>query len=366
MTQQNSFKLKVLSFYEKHEIHLSIGFFLAGFLFDVFTLSAVDDWFSIAQQAVYLAIIGIFLYLEVKNTQTPIPVPKYLQKVWDYRSLIVHFLLGSLLSMYSLFYFKSSSILSSFLFIGIIFGLMIANELQRVQSAGIWVKLVLWILALISFFSILVPVILGSIGYLAFFLSLISTVLILFLVYKKISKLDLPIIYLKKQIYIPAISTVAGFIIFYFLGFIPPVPLSAKYMGIYHNIEKFGDQYHLYHSNPFWKFWNHGDQNFYARTGDKVFFFINLYSPASFSDSVIVHWLYDNPKSGWETWDKIPMRISGGREEGFRGYTFKSKYTPGDWRIQVETSDGREIGRISFTIYEDTSTEPVRLEKDIR
>lgn len=359
-------RTRVLTYYERNEVRFSIAFFVAGFLFDIITLSEVDDWFSILQQFLYLAIIGGFLFLETKHSQAEWTPHKSLQKIWEYRSLVVHFLLGSLLSVYSLFYFKSSSIVSSFLFMGIIFSLMVANEIQRVQSAGIWVKLVLWILSLISFLSILVPVVIGSVGYIAFFLTLLCTGLILYSIFKQIRKLSLPLEYLKKQVYIPAISTVAGFILFYLLGFIPPVPLSAKFMGIYHNIEKYGDQYHLYHSNPYWKFWNHGDQNFYARPGDKIHFFMNIYSPARFSDSVNIHWLYDNPKTGWETWDRIPVQISGGREEGFRGYTFKSKYAAGDWRIQLETTDGREIGRISFTVYDDPSTEPINLEKDIR
>ena len=48
--------------------------------------------------------------------------------------------------------------------------------------------------------------------------------------------------------------------------------------------------------------------------------------------------------------DTIPIRITGGRAEGFRGYGFKSKYQPGEWKVQIETTDGREIGRIYFDL----------------
>jgi hypothetical protein len=48
--------------------------------------------------------------------------------------------------------------------------------------------------------------------------------------------------------------------------------------------------------------------------------------------------------------DSIPIRIVGGREQGFRGYGLKSNYQPGEWKVQVETTDGREIGRVYFDL----------------
>ena len=41
------------------------------------------------------------------------------------------------------------------------------------------------------------------------------------------------------------------------------------------------------------------------------------------------------------------------REHGYRGYTVKSNYQPGDYRVQIETTDGREIGRIGLTVEDD-------------
>ncbi|HQV47575.1 MAG TPA: DUF2914 domain-containing protein, partial [Nitrospira sp.] len=44
--------------------------------------------------------------------------------------------------------------------------------------------------------------------------------------------------------------------------------------------------------------------------------------------------------------DKIPLKIAGGREGGYRAYTFKQGLDVGDWRVDVETEDGRVIGRV--------------------
>ena len=59
---------------------------------------------------------------------------------------------------------------------------------------------------------------------------------------------------------------------------------------------------------------------------------------------------YGGTAYGWALQDTIPIKIVGGREQGFRGYGVKSKYPPGDWKVQVETTDGREIGRVYFDV----------------
>ena len=42
--------------------------------------------------------------------------------------------------------------------------------------------------------------------------------------------------------------------------------------------------------------------------------------------------------------------LVGGRVEGFRGFGTKSNYQPGDWKVQIETTDEREIGRVYFNL----------------
>jgi hypothetical protein len=145
-------------------------------------------------------------------------------------------------------------------------------------------------------------------------------------------------------------------VILYFLRLIPPVPLAVQGMGVYHQLEKRGGKYVLSFERPFWKFWETGDQTFLFRNGDPIFFFAKIFSPSRFSDEVVIHWLYQDPKQGWVTSDQVKMQISGGRHQGFRGYSVKRNYQPGSWRVQVETTDGREIGRLYIHIEPDTDT----------
>lgn len=393
---QNNFRTRALSYLEKHELQLTIAFFLGGFIFDVLTLGEIDDPFVILQQFVYLLVVGGILYIEFVREAVPgaFAFPRWLEKAWDYRSLVMHFLLGSLFSIYSLFFLKSASIFSSIVFVAILLGVMVANELKSVQKSGLDIKIALFVVCLFCFYSLLVPVILGFVGWIPFLLSFGLTVGSVSVIYKGLHK-RMPARELHRRLTIPGLSTAGLFLLLYVMGWIPPVPISALKMGVYHRIEKvksgayalveerpfwnfwepksyftravdlgegeppagmvrepLEDKYVLYHERPWWRFWKTGDQHFVARPGDKIHFFVALFSPGRFADTVYVRWQFHDPKLGWQGSDRIPVNITGGRKEGFRGMATKANYDYGDgsWRVSVETNDGREIGRLYFDV----------------
>lgn len=115
-------------------------------------------------------------------------------------------------------------------------------------------------------------------------------------------------------------------------------------------MEKTEAGYRLSHQRSAWRFWHNGDQSFVARPGDRVYVYFRVFSPGRFSDELRMHWHWKDPARGWTQHDRIPIRIVGGREQGFRGYGFKSNYRAGDWKVHVETADGREIGRVYFSL----------------
>jgi hypothetical protein len=140
------------------------------------------------------------------------------------------------------------------------------------------------------------------------------------------------------------------FLSLYVVRIIPPVPLSIPFIGVYHNVERQGDRFVLSHERPFWRFWDNGDQQFAAQPGDRVFVFFRVFSPTRFADQVLMRWYWRDAAGRWQLHDSIPINIVGGRAQGFRGYGMKSNYQPGEWKLQVETTDEREIGRVYFEV----------------
>ncbi len=341
-------------YYGRNEGRVAAAFFIAGFIFDMLTVGRIDSWATIGQQAVYLAVITTaLLQMLVEHGEPPRQPPAFVLKRWyyEYRNALVHFLMGALLNLYAIFYFKSSSLLVSFGFLGFLVILLLANEFRRVQSLGLSFKFALLALCFLSFSAYLIPVLVGSISLPLFLASmLIGCVPLAAGAWRVGRVVPAKAALVRRQILVPLGCVLIGFLGFYFFRLIPPVPLSIPFIGVYHQVERVGDSYRLTHERPVWRFWHNGDQNFYAQPGDKVYVFFRIFSPARFSDQVQMRWQWKDPARGWVTHDTIPIRIVGGREQGFRGYGVKSNYQPGDWKVQVETLDGREIGRVYFEL----------------
>ena len=305
----------------------------------------------IAQQAVYLSVImAILLHMFLQQDAAPPESTRSTLKKWyyDYRSPLVHFLMGALLNLYAIFYFKSSSLLVSFGFLGLLVVVLLANELRRVKSLGLPFKFALLSLCFLSFAAYLLPVLIGSIGLTMFLASMLAGSVPLAVAAWRVPAEKSALA--RRQILVPLGCVIIGFLTFYLFRLIPPVPLSIPFIGVYHNVERTEAGYQLTHERPGWRIWHNGDQNFRAQPGDRVYVYFRVFSPARFADQVQMRWHWKDPARGWTLQDSIPIRIVGGREQGFRGYGFKSKYQPGVWKVLVETTDGREIGRVYFDL----------------
>lgn len=343
-------KEKIAAFREKHETKLDIIFFIGGFVFDAWMVAAPDELFSIFQQIVYLVLIAAFIHFEILYRLMKWRPGPAVAKVWPYRNLALHFLLGTLLNVYSIFYIKSASVFSSVIFLILMLGIILANELPFVKKANLGMKVALHAICLFSFLSIVYPIAFGFVGLFPFGCAVATTVAFYYLQFRFLNKAIQEHHILYRAIFAPAVSVIAVFALFYFLGWIPPVPLSVKEQGVYHMIEKKDGKYFLSYEEAERHFWQRTNSIFRGESGDKIYFYAQIYSPARISDQVIVHWFQKDKKGNWISTDKVPLKIQGGREEGFRGYAYKSNYTEGQWKIVVETSSGIEISRLYFDI----------------
>ncbi|RUO91726.1 DUF2914 domain-containing protein [Corallococcus sp. AB018] len=354
--------------YEKQEMAL---FFFAGFLYDVLTLSPVDDALTEVQNFVYLAILAGLLVLEQRYPEGVEP-PKLLVKVWRFREDALHFLMGSLLSAFTLFLFKSSSGFTPLLFMAGMFGLLVANELPRFRQLGPVIRVAVFSLCVTLYFASLLPVLFGRVGWWIFTLSVVLGCGSIYGLLRVLKRWRPDEKALLRTVAVPGFGAQALLLGCYFLGVIPPVPLAVQYSGIYHAVEKVPQSVYgtsgVYRltsdEQPWWKVWtafHHGDQEFTARNGEQPVYFFRIFAPKGFeSYYVVVRWFHDHPEKGWTALGKgyrAPVS-SNGSEGGFRYYARPGiPLKPGDWRVVVETESGHEINRLNFTVIDGTGTE---------
>lgn len=346
------------------DVFLLLVTFAAGFAFSAWTLTRIDHRPALIRQGAALALLGALLVLGERPADRELP--QWLGKALRYSEAAIHFLLGNLLSLITLFYFKSASGLTSMAFLVLVFGALVANEVPRFRRLGGMVRFGLYSFCLTSYLAYLLPVLMGFMYPGLFVVAACVASLLLFVIFKLLQRRVAGDRELLRRALLPAVGVQLALVGLYLLKAIPPVPLAVQFMGIYHQVERAGAQYRLQHEGgPKWKPWVRGEQRFQARPGDRVYCFVRIFAPTSFQETVRLRWLYDEPKRGWQTADVIPLPITGGRAEGYRGFAFKSNYQPGRWLVEVETTDGRELGSLAFTIVPDASTEPRSFREDV-
>ncbi|NGZ61128.1 MAG: hypothetical protein CV081_11600 [Nitrospira sp. LK265] len=156
---------------------------------------------------------------------------------------------------------------------------------------------------------------------------------------------------------VPAAALIGMLVGFYFLNWIPPVPLSLKFGGIYHDVKRAGDQFELAFEKQWYEFWKRSDTTY--PSNQPIYCFTAVFAPVDLNTTIYHHWYFrPNSERPFVHADRIPLKISGGREGGYRAYSFKQGLDPGDWRIDVESQDGRIVGRVSVEVVGQAETIP--------
>ena len=345
-------------------------FFLAGVTYDSLTLTRIDRLLDNLILLLYLTVLGVLVILTGRFQLGLIPSTSD-HSSWNPLSLVhraqphlakgLQFLLGGLFSAYAIFYSQSASFSTTAIFLGIIVAFLIGNEFLQSRYSSLKMLVSLFALVTLSFFTFFLPVLTGWMNSVVF----VTGVLITGGIVWKIVRLTLqglPNVSLRTVFTIsyPAFGLVILCTVLYFLNWIPPIPLSLTFGGIYHQIEKKHDEYLLtYEKGPWYAIWKESND----RVGIEapVHCFSSVFAPVTLQTTIYHHWQWRpfDEHASFMTTDRIPISITGGREKGYRWYTMKHRLQPGEWRVNVETEDGRILGRMTFFAEDNYSPENV-------
>lgn len=252
------------------------------------------------------------------------------------------------------FYSRSGSWWAHWPYLLIIVGMILGNELIVKKAQRLVFNLGLLFVGVFSYAALVVPVVLGKMGDGIFLLSG-GIALAVFTLFVRLLYLVVPnfMALNTRNIFFTTCMLYATLNGLYFLNIIPPIPLSMKEMGIYHDVVKRDDGgYALsYEEGSWYELWHLSDTVFHYKAGDRVYCYTSIFAPSRLRTDVVHKWeYYDAAQKKWMLRGKVPFPIDGGRGEGYRGFSFIESAEDGTWRCSAETTRGQVIGRATFSV----------------
>ncbi len=351
---------RFLQLWNKYERPLAVFTVICGFSFDLVLAKRPDSipdnllmLFYLTVSAVIIVVLNMRSKREQEGRQPIEPLALL---------LVLQFCFGGLASNLLILYGKSGSISGSLLFIALLIGLLVGNELLKSRYAQLRFNIVVYYILLLTYLTIAIPTfILHTIGTRTFLISGAASlgvmVVFLFVIFRLVFRGKN-----RKQGFQMAGLIVGIFVVFnilYFFNIIPPVPLSLKSAGIYHSIEKdsAGNYTGTYEQKAWYEFWRDTSDTYTVATGQPAYCFSAVFAPGDLSTPILHKWQYKDPSTGkWLDEGEVIFPITGGRAEGYRGYSIEDISAAGHWRCVVETSRGQVIGLITFTAQISSST----------
>jgi hypothetical protein len=338
--------------------------FIAGFSWDTVTLGRIDRLVDNIILLGYILLLAVLIVIHNLVRHGVLRQP-FWQNKQAYLVYGIQFLFGGLFSAYVIYYSQSAAFSKTDIFLFILIVLFIANEFMRERFNSVYVQFGLYFLALSSFLTFFLPIVFKKIHFGLFIAAGLTSLLIIAGLVKILhrwnaigSKSDLRIII------VSVLSIYVVFNLFYMMNWIPPVPLSLKYGVISRHVKRVDDHYLIsIQKAPLSYFWLRYNPKFQYMDGDTVYCFTAIFAPTKLETAIYHHWqMWDERQRRWLTTDRINYAITGGRDDGYRGYSYKTAVGAGEWRVDVETEEGKLLSRLSFEIVPvDSLTNPLKV-----
>ena len=357
---------KVIQFFTKHQDYLPLAFFFGGFVFDTMTLGRIDRLYDIIVLSSHMTLLTVTLYLynlsddgKWKGT--------LLERVEPYFPLAIQFFFGALSSAFVIYFFRSVSLSKTIIFFIILVILLIANEFLKKRISNKYLQFSLYFFVSFIFFTFMIPVFIKLMNTYVFIFSglvALAMTLVLIRLVSNASPSTRQELHRAKIIGL-IIGLYSTINLFYLFNLIPPVPLALEYGIVAHEIVKEDNLYIVSYQHEKWPiFWREYESKFTRKPNASVYIFTSIFAPTAIEKSVFHRWMrYNDLTEAWDHVEDIGYEITGGRDEGYRGYTVKSNVKQGLWKVEVITEEELIIGVIKFEIVDDPLLESQQLIK---
>ena len=336
-----------------HKKYAPLLFFIAGFTWDSLTLGRIDRMYDLIILCSHMVLLTLSIYL-FNLSENEEPIIKIPPKYTVYLPLAIQFFLGGLSSAYVIYFARSVSLSKTAVFFGLLLLLFIANEFLRKRISNKYLQFGFYFFVNFIFLSCFVPIILkemnSAIFYISGLLSLIFTLILVYLVYKSSQIARVEIVRYKMISLILSIYLLVNAC--YYFKLIPPVPLALDKGLIAYDIKVKNDTYLVtYEVDEWFYFWRDHKTNFNKASNEPVYVFTSVFAPTDLKKKIFHRWMWFNEsKEDWQIMDEIGFNIIGGRDNGYRGYSYKNNVINGKWKVEVITDENLVLGVVDFNI----------------
>lgn len=344
-----------LALLKENERKLFFVAFLAGFVWDWLTIKLISLNEVTVVLGIYLCIIAlsIIIHNKILSQSTVGFLGEKIARLIPY---VIQFMFGTLFNAAFIFYSESAELNSSWPFIIFLIVVVFSNEIFRKHHETTAFQLIMLFVASFLYFVFAVPIFLAEISTRSFLISGGLSIAFLFSVMFILSKVARKRFLHRHTFLIITIIFLYGLFNFlYFSNIIPPIPLALKNSGVYHSLKRVVNNYEVtYESSE--NLWSDEDKTFRTNFEHKnAYVFSSIFAPANVSVPIYHEWWkFDEDLKDWKLISKIEFPIIGGREDGYRGYSFMQDIKPGKWIVYFSTENNKRLGHVSFEVEKTT------------
>lgn len=329
----------------QYGMHVPLLFFILGVLWDSITLWRPDGLFENLTFAAYLLVTTLIIFI----------LPLF-ERRHDERAgimiAVLQFCFGNLAGGLMILYMRSGTLVGSALFLFSLLALIIANEALKTRYRAHALRIGVWYALLTLYISMALPILYERMGTDVFVNGLLTAFIIAFLFVCMQRALRF---IARPQDWFVSVGVIALVTIFFFVAHIthimPPVPLALRSAGIAHSAVHIDDIYRLQIEDSKYPLFMETSSHFHTALPSRSYCFSEVYAPSKLVTALQHHWeFYDVEKKEWSTIVTVPYSIFGGRDKGFRGYSYISLRKYGEYRCTIETDKGVIVGRRTFTV----------------
>lgn len=323
---------------------------VVGLAVDVVQYKTLDITQQFAVMGVYVAVIAASLLVTAYPRSGDV---RGLRAVSLAAPFALPLSIGALLSASLVFYWFGGAFSASWPVIVTVAVLMMSNEFLREQFMRPTVQVAVFAFALFSISTIWSSFVFNSLEPRIFVIAGVASTAFMFAFALALARVG-RIAHALPQM-IASIATVfVAMLGAYFLNVIPPIPLAIRDAGIYHDVTRLGGDYVLAGEDESWLASLLPGQTVHVSGDEALFAYTAVFAPADLSATIVHKWQrYDAPSRSWITESAPSYAITGGREDGYRGYSRKSHLAAGTWRVSVQTARGQTLGLIPFVVVRD-------------